>query len=109
MKITYEMMLAAQDAVWNTDCPEYKRDYLMYDHIMRAALTAALNASPLQALVAALEQIANASADKTDPDLSSEVSWGNYDDVFSDGLRQAEYDAAAIARAALARARGETP
>ena len=50
----------------------------------------------------ALRAIAGSSEDKSDPDLSSEVSWGNYDDCFSDGCRQARFDAAATARKALA-------
>lgn len=42
MQVTDKMVEAAKDAVWNTDAPEYMRDYLQYDNIMRAALTAAL-------------------------------------------------------------------
>jgi hypothetical protein len=43
--VTPEMIEAAQNAVWNTDTHEYKRDYLMHDHIMRAALEAAWTAA----------------------------------------------------------------
>ena len=51
----------------------------------------------------ALEKIAKNSSDETNPDLSSQNSMGNYDDVFYDGMRQGDYYTAEIARAALAR------
>lgn len=59
------------------------------------------------ALLAALQEIAADSKDATDPELTSECSWGNNDDVFSDGLRQGRYCAAAVARAAIAKATGQ--
>ena len=43
-QVTDAMVEAAKEAVWNTDAPEYMRDYLQYDNIMRAALTAAIGA-----------------------------------------------------------------
>ncbi|MER9912860.1 hypothetical protein NKJ71_19730 [Mesorhizobium sp. M0050] len=45
--VTDAMVEAAKQAIWNTDTPEAMRDYLMHDHIMRAALEAAL-ATPQQ-------------------------------------------------------------
>ena len=48
----------------------------------------------------ALEKIAKNSPDETNPDLSSQNSMGNYDDVFYDGMRQGDYYTAEIARAA---------
>ena len=50
-----EMVERAKQAVWNTDAPEYQRDYLQYDHIMRAALEAAQ--LPARPVVKALGQI----------------------------------------------------
>jgi len=47
--VTDAMVERAKEAVWNTDAPEYKRDYLVHDHIMRAALEAALS-SPAEAV-----------------------------------------------------------
>jgi hypothetical protein len=50
---------------------------------------------------AALEKISANSKDETDPDLSSEDSYGNSGDVFWDGMRQADFHTATIARNAL--------
>lgn len=49
----------------------------------------------------ALAKIAERSSYVEDPELTMQTSWGNYDDVFFDGRRQADYECAAIARAAL--------
>lgn len=56
-----------------------------------------------RALVEALEKISANSTDKEDPNLSSSDSFGNSDDVFSDGMRQADYYTAQIARETLAK------
>jgi hypothetical protein len=50
----------------------------------------------------ALEKIAKNSTDETNPNLSSQDSFGNADDVFYDGMRQGDYYTAEIARTALA-------
>lgn len=50
-----EAVEAAKEAVWNTDAPEYKRDYLMHDNIMRAALSAALPLLPREGVAEAPE------------------------------------------------------
>jgi hypothetical protein len=49
----------------------------------------------------ALEKIAKNSTDETNPNLSSQDSFGNADDVFYDGMRQGDYYTAEIARTAL--------
>lgn len=54
-------------------------------------------------LVAGLLRIARGSTYEADPELTSEHSMGNYDDVFWDGYSQAEYNAANLARAILAK------
>ena len=58
----------------------------------------------LDVLREALEKIAADSRDTRDPELSSDNSQGNYDDVFQDGARQQSYWSASIARAALSAA-----
>lgn len=66
----------------------------------------AAQAARIAELEGALTQIASRSGHTTNPDLDPEVNWGNYDDVFSDGEAQANFECADIARRALASIRG---
>ena len=55
----------------------------------------------LEMAISALEKISEMSKHKTDPELTPEQSYGNYDDCFYDGDTQATYDIAAFAREVL--------
>jgi hypothetical protein len=83
-------------------------DMTRMEDAANAAYIAALHPGAALALIArvrraeaALRKISEASKDECDPELTSERSMGNYDDVFYDGWRQGDWEAAKVARAAL--------